>query len=135
MKGTGLIRNKGYKRLCIKTVINMGGEGLSLYLLHLSLRKRIRRSQFAQLNKVIKRDKNKKKVILGDFNLFGGPKELKNLVSGTDLIIQKNAMPTYPSWKPKIKLDWIIHSNNAELRNFKIHKILLSDHLAMSFEV
>lgn len=135
METKPLYFSKGYKRLCIKAVLDSGSEKVSLYLLHLSLRKNIRKYQFSQLKKAVKKDKNRKKVIFGDFNLFGGAKELRKLVEGTDLKVHRNAEPTYPAWKPRVKLDWVIHSKDTKIKNFKVEKVLLSDHLALSFEI
>ena len=126
--------NHGFKRVIVKSNFIYKNNKFSLYILHFSVRKKIRKLQFQELTDIIQKDNNKI-ILVGDFNLFDGEKELKNFISNTGLIIYPNNQPTFPSWNPKIKIDYLITSKNIRIKTFKIENMLLSDHLAFSFEI
>ena len=72
-------------------------------------------------------------IIAGDFNLFWGEEEIELFLRALNL---KNAniknIPTYPSWKPKKVLDFIIYSEGIKINDFKVlTDVRLSDHLPL----
>jgi endonuclease/exonuclease/phosphatase (EEP) superfamily protein YafD len=125
--------NKGFlKKAYIKLSIK---NNLSIYLFHFPLGKKTRKEQFCEIKEVIKKDK-KKIILLGDFNTFGGPDEIKDIIKECKL---KNPnvtdKKTYPSWKPKKTLDYILVSKKIPVKSFKIIDTHLSDHLPLIIEI
>jgi len=107
-------------------------KDITLFTTHFSLSKNIRKKQFIELKNLIK---NKKKVIVcGDFNIFGGFKELDPLLSGTDLnIVGKK--DTFPACNPKKAFDLFLCSKNIPVKNCKVINKRLSDHLPVLLEL
>lgn len=119
----------GFKRLIIELDIG----GISFFLVHLALKKRIRKQQLSFLAKVAKEHKNV--IIGGDFNLFKGVDEIKEFQEKLNLSNPNiDSLPTFPSWKPTRQLDFILHSKNIEVTSFSVPRIKFSDHLPIIME-
>lgn len=119
----------GIKQLIIAVKI---GE-IFLFLVHLSLRKNIRRRQIEHLAKIAK-DKDPC-IIAGDFNVFSGAKELEILQKELKLInVNSSSEPTYPAYKPRLELDYILCSHKIKAQAFRVAKVLFSDHLPLIFD-
>ncbi|MGL4853927.1 MAG: endonuclease/exonuclease/phosphatase family protein, partial [Lentisphaeria bacterium] len=121
---------RGMKRL----IIEVDCQNFTLFLIHLALSKKIRAIQIRHLIELAKKSPQPY-IIAGDFNTFSGEEELNELLTELNLInanIDKN--PTFPSWKPKFQIDYILHSTQIKLLNFSIPKINLSDHLPLIAE-
>lgn len=124
----------GFKKL----VIELAHEEFRFFLLHLSLSKRVRKIQLAHMANLLASNKGKPVIIAGDFNTFNGDDELELIKEQLGLINPntKNEA-TFPSWKPKHQLDFILCSKNIKIKNFEIPNVKLSDHLpiVLDFEV
>ena len=121
---------RGFKKLIIEITIN----GITLFLVHLSVRKKIRAQQLTFLSTII--PSGRPIIIAGDFNTFDGPVELDKLITKCNLYNPNIAQqPTYPSWKPKHQLDYILCSNSLQVSSFIIPKIEFSDHLPIIAEI
>lgn len=127
--------DKGMKRL----VIELEFEGISIWLVHLALRFKTRHLQLETLHRLLKkREKNNKPVIvMGDFNIFTGLRELSLFLDATGL---KNAcddcpVPTYPSWNPKHQLDFILHSEDISIQEITAEPVIYSDHLPLICDI
>jgi endonuclease/exonuclease/phosphatase family metal-dependent hydrolase len=117
--------SRGVKRL----VIEVDFENFRFFLVHLALSQRIRAKQLDNLMHLIKKD-SRPVIIGGDFNTFKGAQELKRLAAMLNLKnANTKAVPTFPSWKPKHQIDYILHSPEIELKGFFVPNIHLSDHL------
>jgi len=123
----------GFKKL----IIELEMENLRVFLLHLSLSKRARRMQLRHMSNLLS-TKKCPVIIAGDFNAFKGTSELDEIQKSLNLVNPNvNHLPTYPAWKPKHQLDFILCSKEIKINNFEIPKVHLSDHLPiiMDFEI
>lgn len=119
----------GFKRLIIELEIG----GISFFLVHLALQKRIRKKQLTFLAEIAKKHKNI--IIAGDFNTFKGNQEIAAFQQELKLINpNKKSTPTYPSWNPRRELDFILHSRNIKVTHFSIPQVKFSDHLPLIME-
>ena len=125
--------DKGVKRL----VIQLELKNLTVFLVHLSIRFRTRHHQLSDLYALVK-DVTKPCIVAGDFNVFWGNREMKLFLAATRL---NNACPegtaSFPSWAPRRQLDFILYNDGIKIRNFKIPRVLYSDHLPLicDFEI
>ncbi len=124
---------KGVKRL----VIELELDGLTIFLVHLALTFRTRHEQLLNLYSLIK-PMETPCILAGDFNLFLGDKEIRLFLEATGL---RNANVaerlTFPSWRPRRQLDFILHSPEIRVSRFETPNIRFSDHLPLicDFEI
>lgn len=117
----------GVKRL----VIQLELEEVTLFLVHLSIKFRHRQHQLCELYSLVKEIK-KPYLVAGDFNVFWGDPEIELFLAATGLKsanAEKNA--SYPSWAPKMELDFILHSPGITIRDFQMPPVPFSDHLPL----
>ncbi len=118
---------KGVKRL----VIELELENITVFLVHLALKFRVRHHQLQELYSLVKETK-KPHIVAGDFNALWGEHEIELFQAATGL---RNAntegSPSFPSWKPKRQLDFIFHSPGVEIRRFWMPEVTYSDHLPL----
>ena len=118
---------KGMKRL----VIELELESVTLFLVHLSLKFRIRHHQLADLYSLLQPIR-KPHIVAGDFNAFRGEQETRLFLAATGLqSANTRALPSFPSWAPRRELDFILHTPDIEITHFEMPKITLSDHLPL----
>ncbi len=119
--------DKGMKKL----VIELELEHVTFFLVHLALTFKTRQQQILHLYHMIK-ETHRPYIVAGDFNAFTGESEIQLLMSASSL---KNAdpqlQPSYPSWKPKRHLDFILHSPEIQINSFEMPRVGLSDHLPL----
>lgn len=121
----------GTKRLVLEIEVT---PDFSIFLVHLSIRKWIRKRQFYELKKLIK--EKKRVVVCGDFNIFGGMEELRPLLKKTNLrIVNKKEHITYPASKPTKALDLFLCSRNLSISNIEVIDEGHSDHLPVIVEI
>jgi endonuclease/exonuclease/phosphatase family metal-dependent hydrolase len=117
--------DRGVKRL----VIELEMENVSFFLIHLALGSRLRHRQLGDLYDMLKTVK-KPHIVAGDFNALWGEQEVRLFLAATGL---KNAhafnSPTFPSWKPKRHLDFILHSPDIAVERCWMPDVQFSDHL------
>lgn len=117
--------DRGVKRL----VIELEMENVSFFLIHLALGSRLRHRQLGDLYDLLQTVK-KPHIVAGDFNALWGEQEIRLFQAATGL---KNAhaanSPTFPSWKPKRHLDFILHSPGISIDRCWMPDIRFSDHL------
>lgn len=118
---------RGFKRLVIELELDQA----TLFLVHLSLRRNVRRSQLLQLQQFVA-ETSKPCIVAGDFNALMGPDELKGFLEATGMNQANNDnAPTYPSWNPCHVLDFVCYSPKLKLNAFTLPKVTLSDHLPL----
>lgn len=135
-QGNGLITNQtiinhhfhyfdeGVKRLVIEVEL----EEVNIFTVHLSLKFKHRQQQLERLHHIIA-DRAKPVIVAGDFNTFGGNREVQLFLAATGLVDANLAgLPSQPSHAPKRHLDFILHSPEIIASNFSIPDIQLSDH-------
>lgn len=118
---------KGMKKL----VIELELADVTFFLVHLALSYRTRQQQILHLYDMIKHT-DRPHIVAGDFNAFGGEDEIRLLMSATGLRnADPDVQPSYPSWKPKRHLDFILHSPKINVTRFEMPRVQLSDHLPL----
>lgn len=124
---------RGMKRL----VIELELENIVILLVHLALSYKARHEQLMEIKRLVK-SVNKPCLVAGDFNAFKGNDELELFREAAGLY---NAGPanslTYPSWKPKLGLDFVLHTPDIVINEFRIPQVDYSDHLPLvvDFEI
>ncbi|MDA3875046.1 MAG: endonuclease/exonuclease/phosphatase family protein [Kiritimatiellae bacterium] len=120
-----------------KLVMELELEHVVFLLVHLALSYRARQEQLREL-KTIVRNIEKPCIVAGDFNVLTGKHELELFQEAAGLIEPDgNQDPTFPSWKPKRNLDFVLHTPNIRMDDFRVPQVLYSDHLPIicDFEV
>ena len=115
---------EGFKRLVIEVEL----DEVVIFIVHLSLKYRHRQQQLEHLHRLLK-DSTKPVIVAGDFNTFGGNRELELFKAAAGLQ-DANLLhsPSHPSHAPHRQLDFILHSPELEAVGFHIPDIRLSDH-------
>ncbi len=118
---------RGVKRL----VIELETDRVVFFLVHLALGAKVRHHQLHHLYTLIKQTA-KPCIVAGDFNTLWGETEIQLFIAACGL---QNAdpqiRPSYPSWAPKRHLDFIMHSPEIRVRDFRMPAVTLSDHLPL----
>ncbi len=118
---------RGVKRLVIELEI----DGLTIFLVHLALTFRVRHDQLLNLYSLIK-PLSGPYILAGDFNLFLGDKEIRLFLEATGLRNANiNNQYTFPSWRPRRQLDFILHSPDITVSRFDAPHVRFSDHLPL----
>jgi endonuclease/exonuclease/phosphatase family metal-dependent hydrolase len=123
----------GIKRLIIELEL----DNVAIFLVHLSLKYRHRQLQLRHLYELVSACK-KPVVIAGDFNTVWGEDEIFLFMKAAKLSnANTEGLPTYPTRRPRLELDFILHSPNISVTHFEIPRVLFSDHLPLicDFEV
>jgi len=116
--------NEGFKRLVIEVEL----DDIVIFIVHLSLKYRHRQQQLEHLHRLVKTSV-KPMIVAGDFNTFGGGRELELFKAATGLEdANPQRFPSHPSHAPHRQLDFILHSPELEAVDFRIPDIRLSDH-------
>jgi endonuclease/exonuclease/phosphatase family metal-dependent hydrolase len=117
--------DRGHKRL----VIEVNLPTVRVFLVHLALGFRARQEQLADLSELV-RSSDTPCIVAGDFNSFSGNREVRLFLGATGLLnANRGSQPTYPSWEPRLELDYVLHSPQLKVRNFSVPRVDLSDHL------
>jgi endonuclease/exonuclease/phosphatase family metal-dependent hydrolase len=123
----------GIKRLIIELEL----DNVAFFLVHLSLKYRHRQLQLRHLYELVSACK-KPVVVAGDFNTVWGEDEIFLFMKAAKLSnANKEQLPTYPTRRPRLELDFILHSPNISVTHFEVPKVSFSDHLPLicDFEV
>ncbi len=116
--------DEGVKRLVIEVEL----EEVTIFIVHLSLSYKHRQQQLEHLHRMVVYG-SKPVIVAGDFNTFGGDREVQLFLAATGLENANLAgLPSHPSHAPKRNLDFILHSPELVVSNFSIPDIRLSDH-------
>jgi len=114
-----------------KLVMELELENVVFLLVHLALSYRARQEQLRELKNIV-RNVSKPCIVAGDFNVLTGKHELELFQEAAGLIEPVgNQLPTFPSWKPKRNLDFILHTPQIRMSNFRVPQVLYSDHLPL----
>ena len=115
--------------------VDLGPEAgeLSLLLTHLSLGHFDRHQQLDFLSGLVK--PARPTVLLGDLNCEPDILRAHQALAGSGLCVPAETPPTFPSWRPKLRLDHILGSSRVSIQRLEALPTLLSDHLALSAEI
>lgn len=117
----------GIKRLIIELEL----DRVRLFLVHLSLKFRHRHYQMCHLHALIK-GSEKPVIVAGDFNTLWGDFEIDLFREAAGLrSANPDGMPSYPSWRPRRQLDFILHSPGLRVTHFEVPQVHYSDHLPL----
>jgi len=125
--------SRGMKR----TFLEVRFDGFTVILAHLSLGKKARKEQLRELAGHA-RAITGPLFIGGDLNTFDGEKELSPVLEDTGLRdSDTKRRPTYPSRKPRRRLDYLLASREVSVTNFEVPNTPFSDHLPLvcDFEI
>lgn len=109
------------------------GSFLVLFLVHLALGKRARRSQLDYIADHITDVAHA--VVMGDFNCHPESRELRQLVARTGLLDPLPCAATYPSWDPRRVFDHILLTPDLGVSDIRVYPVALSDHLPVGIEI
>jgi len=116
--------DQGVKRLVIEVELPL----VTVFLVHLSLTYRNRQYQLERLYRLIAQCRQPV-ILAGDFNVLWGARELDLFLAATGLRnANHNQLPSHPSRSPRRQLDFILHSPELEVADFRIPRVLYSDH-------
>lgn len=119
--------NNGVKRL----VLELELDDVTMFLVHLSLKSWSRRKQLKDLSGIVNAA-GKPVIVAGDFNVFGGFRELNDFRAATGLLNANGlGLPSHPSRAPKRYLDHILHSPQIRVDAFYTPQVTFSDHLPL----
>jgi len=117
-----------------KLVIELELDDVVIFLVHLSLRFRVRQSQLHDLYSLVEGTK-KPIVVAGDFNALWGDREIGLFMAATGLSnANTEGSPSYPSWTPKRQLDFVLHSPEVKSERFWMPDVTYSDHLPIIWD-
>ncbi|EGW53963.1 endonuclease/exonuclease/phosphatase family protein [Candidatus Endoriftia persephonae] len=108
-------------------------QPLAICILHLALGKRARMRQLAYVSEVISHYSHL--VLMGDFNCGCGSREFTYLMESTGLQGSSCNLHTFPSWRPKRKLDHILASPSLRVARTEVLHYTHSDHLPIMLEI
>lgn len=120
--------NAGSKTLVYVVIV----KGVTVVMVHLSLKRDTRAKQFKELSEIISVMKGPL-ILCGDMNIFGGTKELLPLMEETGLMLPPEVPLTHPSFKPKRALD-IYLTRGIKKVNVRTISTTISDHLPIVLE-
>jgi endonuclease/exonuclease/phosphatase family metal-dependent hydrolase len=121
------------------TVPQWGGFELELVSVHLDfLTPAVRRKQIAHLVEALG-ERRRPRVLLGDLNCcwHREPRSMRLLTEALGLraFAPQAQVPTFPSTRPRRRLDWILVSPELEFARYRTLPAPLSDHLAVLADV
>ena len=119
----------GFKRNVIEATV----AGITFILCHLALGKGARLLQTRHLARIV-RSIDRPVVLMGDLNAEPDSPELTSLVAQTDLRLVPLG-ETFPSWKPKKRLDHFLVSPDILVNTATALDIELSDHLPIMMDL
>jgi endonuclease/exonuclease/phosphatase family metal-dependent hydrolase len=114
----------GIKRLIIELEL----DDLCVFLVHLSLKFRHRQSQLRHLFELVKQSA-KPVIVAGDFNTFWGEHEMALFMEAAGLSsANRERLPSYPARRPRMELDFILHTRGIVVDSFSVPDVTFSDH-------
>jgi endonuclease/exonuclease/phosphatase family metal-dependent hydrolase len=111
-----------------KLIIELELDDLCVFLVHLSLKFRHRQSQLRHVFELVKRSA-KPVIVAGDFNTFWGEHEMALFMEAAGLrSANRERLPSYPARKPRMELDFILHTRGIVIDSFSVPDVTYSDH-------
>lgn len=110
-----------------------GDNQLTLAVIHLSLGKQSRKSQFNYLSEILAPYKNL--VVMGDANCSMQSGEMDGFLRMTGLAEPLDHLKTFPAWRPEKDIDHILVSHHIQVERYEVIDLQLSDHLPVAMEI
>jgi len=108
-------------------------EPLLVVIVHLSLGKRSRLRQMAYLAELVADFRHA--MVLGDLNCDASSEEMRLLLRRTRLTIPPEELHTFPSWRPRKRIDHILLSSEMAVERAYVPPWLYSDHLPLAMDI
>ncbi|MFN7942119.1 MAG: endonuclease/exonuclease/phosphatase family protein [Thermoanaerobaculia bacterium] len=128
---------KGFVTASVPLPGSTGGT-LDVVSIHLDfLNGDVRRRQVEQLIDRF-RDRRRPLVVMGDFNCEFGERRRCFSRLAAELAVRparQTGSPTYPSWRPLVRLDWILASEDLAFVRYETLDDRVSDHLGVMAEI
>ena len=116
----------------------LGGESVDVVSIHLDfLADRVRRGQVEQLVETF-RGHARHLIVMGDFNCAWSERRRSLDLLHRELKLRpfrELAAPTYPAWRPLVRLDWILISEGLDFAGYGTLEDRVSDHLGITATV
>lgn len=109
------------------------GNDLVLVIIHLALGKKARQTQISAIGDIIKHHKHV--VVMGDMNCSPDSKEMDYLLSKTHLCEPGHGLKTFPSWRPKRRIDHILVTPGLAVSDIHVLNYPYSDHLPIAMDI
>lgn len=127
------IENSGrilFKNGSKRSILEASIGGVTFYVCHLSLQKKVRHQQISELRGLL--TEKEASILAGDFNVFGGEQELFDFESmGVFYNLDETKQNTFPAYKPEKELDYIFATKDVHQTEFTILPEVFSDHRAL----
>lgn len=120
-------------RVAIEATLRLGDHHLAVIVTHLSLRQASRQQQMHFLAQRLNRHKSA--ILMGDLNCGADAQELADLLQHTRLILPATSPLTFPSWRPRRRLDHILVSDDLCVEDMQALPLVCSDHLPVAARV
>lgn len=106
---------------------------LGVFVMHLALSRRTRMKQLAMAAELVCEYKHA--IFMGDMNCEAGSAEMKMLLDRTVLQLPEEQGCTFPSWRPRKRIDHILVTPELEIHNTCVLAHRGSDHLPVAMTV
>jgi endonuclease/exonuclease/phosphatase (EEP) superfamily protein YafD len=84
--------------------------------------------QLRHLFELVKRSP-KPVIVAGDFNTFWGEQEMALFKEAAGLqSANRDRLPSYPAKRPRMELDFILHTSGIVIDSFSVPDVTYSDH-------
>jgi len=128
---------KGFVAATVSPEANGGGE-VDVVSIHLDfLLDRVRHRQVEQLVESF-HDRERPLIVMGDFNCEWSERRRSLALLRRELRLRPvagSAHATFPSWRPLVRLDWILISEELAFASYRTLPDRLSDHLGVVAEI
>ncbi|MDH3714300.1 MAG: endonuclease/exonuclease/phosphatase family protein [Gammaproteobacteria bacterium] len=120
-------------RGALLATIGDGDEQLAVVIAHLSLGKRNRLQQIEYLAELVNGFSHC--ILMGDFNCEPTSTEISRLLDRTDLHHPTKDLHTFPSWRPKRRIDHVLVTPSVSVERSYAPQWRYSDHLPIAVDV
>lgn len=125
-----------YESRCIlKAVVDVGGRDVIVLVCHMGLALGERKNAVKEICKIVD-NTDMPLILMGDFNAVPDASELKPLferLNDTDKLAAVKGKSTFPSYRSKIKIDYIFYKN-LKCTGVKTVEKVISDHFPIVAE-
>ncbi|GHI00100.1 endonuclease/exonuclease/phosphatase family protein [Neobacillus kokaensis] len=132
------IPNLSEQRGLLETVINVKGNHVQFYNVHLDdQRAELREQQIKEIHNIA-HQKEGTSIFVGDFNATPESAEIRKMTAQYKDVfaeLNQNNDFTFPADKPDSRIDYIFTSKNVEICNCKVINTIASDHLPITAEL
>ncbi len=108
-------------------------QSLHICIAHLALGRRARLKQIGFVSRLV--GDLPSLILMGDLNFESNSPEMDALISQTRLAYPISELKTFPSWRPRRRLDHILATPELSIQNIRVPRFACSDHLPVAMEI